>query len=100
MDKLNGLLENWRTTKNIENVLNSGFSFDPESVQDYLKTVSADNREKVIAELNEMMDALKAHIIEIQNQQSDVAAQIDKNLVSAKACISYGTADMLGKKDK
>lgn len=99
MSKLDDLLKLWTETEDVEKIINAGFLKDQKAIQADLD--AKPDAEKVVAlnTLSQMSSALSDYINGISDEKEDVKTQIDNNLKSAKACISYGTTAKLDKKE-
>lgn len=99
MNKLDDLLKLWTETQDVEEIISAGFLQDQKAIQADLD--KKPDAEKAIALdiLSQMSSALSAYINGLDHEKSEVKGQIDNNLKSAKACISYVATTKLDRKE-
>lgn len=100
MSQLDDLLKLWTETQNVEDIINSGFLKDQKAIQDRLAQKSGDDFKTAITLMSQISSAISLYIADLDEKKKEVKAQIDQNLKSAQACISYGSASGIEKKGK
>ena len=97
MIQLEKALSEFIETRDIEKFLTSGLSLDPEIIQPHILSLPEEQQLNVRSQLAEVMDALGAYIEQLDVEKTAIKMQIDQNLKSVQACLSYGNAQGLTK---
>ncbi|OIN85761.1 MAG: hypothetical protein AUJ12_08130 [Alphaproteobacteria bacterium CG1_02_46_17] len=100
MELLEKTLTEFMKTRDIEKFLASGISLKPEKIQSYILSLPEDRQKDVRAQLTEVMNALSSYIEKLDIEKAEIKEQIDQNLKSVQACLSYGSAQGLTKNKK
>ncbi|MBE2191392.1 MAG: hypothetical protein IAE63_04360 [Alphaproteobacteria bacterium] len=100
MDQLEKLLEDFKTDQDIKKFLQSGISLDPENIQSHIQSLPLDKQTEIQSQLSSVMKALSGYIEELGREKDAIQDQIDDNLKSVQACLSYGSAQDISKKKR
>lgn len=92
MDQLKSILEMWTEKRDIEEFISLNLFADQSALQSELESLPAPLRDSALSTLGEIQSALQTYIVETTNEKQDVQNQIDANLRSKKACLSYGSS--------
>lgn len=100
MDTLEQLLEEFEKTKDISIFLASGVSLDPDTIRSHILSLHEEEQAEVESRLTDVAKALAEYITDLTHEKNEVQEQIDNNIKSVHACLSYGSAQGLGDKNK
>jgi hypothetical protein len=92
MDTLDSILKKWNKDKDVESLISEGLFSDQTAIQSSLDKLSGAKKDSVLAQLDEIESALRDYITAIDQDKKVIKKQIDANLKSAKACLSYGSS--------
>lgn len=82
----------WTEKKDIEEFMSLNLFADQGALQSGLESLPQAAREEALATLGEIQSELQTYIVEMTNGKEDVQKQIDANLRSKQACLSYGSS--------
>lgn len=101
MDKLNGILEQWEQTKEIEKIISRNLFTDMDAIQKSLDKLPEDRKKVALQTLEEIETALKSYIANLSKEKDSIQVQMEQSTKSMKACSSYVSALRLNaNKDK
>lgn len=100
MNILNDLLAKWKENKDVEALINDGFLENQKAIQISLDEKSETEKNDALKVLAEIATALAGHISELDVLKTEIKGQIEQNLKSAQACLSYGSASGIEKKGR
>lgn len=92
MNILDSILEKWNKNKDVESLISDGLFSDETAIQSSLEKLEGADKVNVLNQLNEIEAAVQAYIEGIDAEKKDIKKQLDANLKSAKACLSYGSS--------
>lgn len=98
MEKLDDLLHDWITNKDIEKILESSVFQNSEIIQSELDSFDPETRKKYSDILLDITAALKCFIAETTQEKDNISEQIEALKKNAEACIRYGQTSTLDKK--
>lgn len=92
MDQLNSILKMWNEKKDIEDLISLNLFTDQSAIQSELERLPEPARAGALSTLGEIQSALQAYIVDMDSEKQKVQQQIDANIKSQKACLSYGSS--------
>lgn len=99
MDELKTYIKTWEETGSIAAILEKGLTLPPpEKVQSYLAGLPPAERDGIRQKLATTMIALEEYAAALEKENALIKAQLDQNLKTAKACLSYNSADLINRK--
>lgn len=100
MDSLVKLLQDYKASKDISPFLESGVSLDPQTIQSHILALPEDEQQDIRQILSSLQKDLENYIAQAMQDLDEVKGQIDQNLKTSQACVSYTNAQDLGQKKK
>lgn len=99
MDKLSTFVREWNASGDIAALLEKGIQLpDAKEVQAHLATLPKAEQDVILTALGQAMTALEAHAANLEAEAAKIKTQIDQNLKTARACLSYSAAETAGRK--
>lgn len=99
MDQLNSVLKMWAEKRDIEEFISLNLFADQSALQSELERLPAPLRDSALSTLGEIQSALQTYIVDMDNEKQKVQDQIDANIRSKQACLSYGSSIDIDKKN-
>lgn len=100
MDILDSILEKWTKEKDVESLISEGLFTDLNAIQLSLDKLSGERKDSTVTTLNEIQSAILLYIEHMSAEKLETQNQIDSNLMSEKACLSYGSSIDIQNKGK
>ncbi len=100
MDILDSIFQKWNKDKDIESLISEGLFSNQSAIQASLEKLSGHEREKAFNLLEEIQTVLQEYISRLDEDKNTIKKQMNKNLKSEKACLSYGSSIDIQNKGK
>lgn len=99
MDTLRTFIQTWDETGSITAVLEKGLTLPPaDEVQSFLAALPETEQDKFKVSLASAMIALETYAVNLEKETAEIKAQINQTVQTAKACLSYNSADKIKRK--
>lgn len=99
MDELKVFIQSWETDGDIARILEKGLALPPaEKVQSYLASLPEAESLKIRSALEKIMSALDHYATSLERETAAIKEKLDQSRASAKACLSYDSADVIHRK--
>ncbi len=99
MDEFKTFIKTWEETGSAAVILEKGLTLPPaDKVQSFLSSLPDAEQAHVRDSLIKAMAALERYAVELEQEAASVKDQINQTVQSAKACLSYDTADKFKRK--
>lgn len=92
MDRLSSILQKWNHEKDVESLIAQDLFADQNAIQSELDKLPDPLKTEALSTLGEIQSALQNYIVQIDSEKQDIKAQIDNNIKSKNACLSYGSS--------
>ena len=80
----------WTTHHNAARILEEGPPLpDVQDAQEYLNTLSSDERHRIETKLTEALHALETYLTGLKSEADDIKRQLNQTNKMSKACLTY-----------
>ena len=94
MDDLKNFIATWEETGDISVILEKGLSLPPaDKVLSFLASRPEAEQAHIRQSLAHAMAALEDYTASLEKEAADIKSKIDQSVRTAKACLSYSSAD-------